>query len=106
MIVPSGVDQGIRGSLAQLHGTCWEASWTGAHAGRLLFALAFMHSQLLGRRRFHILGYNIPCDYSDADFKARACLSFMLTVNELAPQQLLAWMRHCTLHTCYNLVFL
>lgn len=75
VIEPSSVEQGIRGSLAQLYSTCSEASWTGAHSGRLLFALAFMHSQLLGRRRFHTLGYNIPYDYSDADFKARACLS-------------------------------
>ena len=79
--------QGVRGNLAQLYSTLSEASWTGTHGGRMLFALAFMHSQLRERRRFRTLGYSSPCDFCDTDFQARARPSVPCPVHAVALQQ-------------------
>eukprot|EP00634_Sargassococcus_sp_CCMP2135_P015201 CAMPEP_0198654142 /NCGR_PEP_ID=MMETSP1467-20131203/7504_1 /TAXON_ID=1462469 /ORGANISM="unid. sp., Strain CCMP2135" /LENGTH=541 /DNA_ID=CAMNT_0044390121 /DNA_START=83 /DNA_END=1708 /DNA_ORIENTATION=+ len=45
---------------------------------RLLFALAWFHSILLDRRKFHNLGFNVPYDFSDSDFKI--CVGAVFTL--------------------------
>ena len=65
--------KGLRANLQRLYNTVSEESFaeckTQPKYQKLLFALTYFHSVLLERRKFRTLGFNIPYDFNDTDYK-------------------------------------
>jgi dynein heavy chain len=82
--------KGVRANMLRSFGTLSEANLTACDAGgcgaeyrRLLFVTSFVHAVLQERRKFGPLGWNVPYEFSDADFSC-ALQTLQMMVSEAA----------------------
>ena len=64
--------QGLKANIKRLYQLITEENFQNPRPEKykkLLFALCFFHSILLERRKFLMLGWNIPYDFNDSDFE-------------------------------------
>ncbi|KAA0188249.1 Dynein heavy chain axonemal, partial [Fasciolopsis buskii] len=83
--------KGIRSNMKRLYHLIKEEQFTACHKPekykKLLFCLCFFHSILLERRKFLMLGWNIPYEFNDSDFE----VSEHLLTNYLDQYEETAW---------------
>ncbi|CAH8605754.1 unnamed protein product [Dicrocoelium dendriticum] len=83
--------KGLRANMKRLYHLIKEDQFTTCHKPekykKLLFCLCFFHSILLERRKFLMLGWNIPYEFNDSDFE----VSEHLLTNYLDQYEETAW---------------
>ncbi|TGZ66460.1 hypothetical protein CRM22_005313 [Opisthorchis felineus] len=83
--------KGLRSNMKRLYHLIKEDQFTTCHKPekykKLLFSLCFFHSILLERRKFLMLGWNIPYEFNDSDFE----VSEHLLTNYLDQYEDTAW---------------
>ena len=67
--------QGLKANMKRMYQRIREQQFSRCHKPdkykKLLFCLCFFHSVLIERRKFLMLGWNIPYDFNDSDFEVR-----------------------------------
>ncbi|KAK2185461.1 hypothetical protein NP493_233g02018 [Ridgeia piscesae] len=65
--------KGLKANLKRLYNNISEQQFTRSHRPeryrKLLFCLCYFHSVLLERKKFLMLGWNIPYEFNDSDFE-------------------------------------
>ena len=64
---PKGLRANVRGSFAAIDQTDFEENVMGRNYRKLIFGLCFFHANILERKKFGPLGWNIRYDFSDTD---------------------------------------
>jgi dynein heavy chain len=68
-------DQGLKANIKRLYNLVTDQQFTRCTRQekykKLLFSLCFFHAVLLERRKFLMLGWNIPYEFNDSDFEVR-----------------------------------
>lgn len=66
--------KGLKANMKRLYNLVTEQRFTACRKQdkykKLLFCLCYFHSVLLERRKFLMLGWNIPYEFNDSDFEA------------------------------------
>jgi len=66
--------QGLKANMKRMYQRVRDQQFSRCHKPdkykKLLFCLCYFHSVLIERRKFLMLGWNIPYDFNDSDFEA------------------------------------
>ena len=70
--------QGLKSNMKRMYQRIRDPQFNRCHKPdkykKLLFCLCYLHSVLIERRKFLMLGWNIPYDFNDSDFEVRRSL--------------------------------
>lgn len=77
--------QGLKANMKRLYNNITDAMFLRCKVQdkykRLLFSLCYFHSVLIERRKFLMLGWNIPYEFNDADFEVYYNLNFEVHIS-------------------------
>lgn len=74
---PKGLKANMHRSLTDIGEERYESNSKGREYKKLLFALAYFHAAILERRKYGAIGWNIPYEWMNSDFKTSELNLFM-----------------------------